>query len=214
MASLKIRSGVSSATFSISTPPSGLTIITGALGRAIDHQPEVQLAGDVEPLLDQQPRDLLPGRAGLVGDERHPEHLRGGLRRCLRPLDHLDAAALAAAAGVNLRLDDDRAAAEPLGRRLRRRRVDDHLARGDRHAVLREDCLRLILVNLHASPTALPAPRTECGCRRGPPSTAQPDHHVPGGAANQDRCRGISQRTVDMPAADDRHHADAWHSCA
>ena len=30
-------------------------------------------------------------------------------------LDDLDAAALAAAAGVDLRLDDDRAAAEPVG---------------------------------------------------------------------------------------------------
>ena len=35
--------------------------------------------------------------------------------RLVGPLDDLDAAALAAAAGVNLRLDDDGAAAEPLG---------------------------------------------------------------------------------------------------
>ena len=41
-------------------------------------------------------------------------------------LDDLDAAALAAAAGVDLRLDDDDAAAEPCARQRRlRRRVND-----------------------------------------------------------------------------------------
>ena len=66
--------------------------------------------------------DLLAVRAGLVGHERHAEHLGRGLRPPRRALDDLDAAALAAPAGVNLRLDDDRAAAEPLrgGRAPRR----------------------------------------------------------------------------------------------
>ena len=52
-----------------------------------------------------------------------PRIFVGGRLRLGRALDHLDAAALAAAAGVNLRLDDDGAAAEPLGdaRRVRRR---------------------------------------------------------------------------------------------
>ncbi len=107
-----MRSGVSSATFSISTPPSGLTIEDRPLGGAVDHEAEVELARDLEAFLDEHATDDPALGPGLVRDERHAEHrLRGGVRG-VRPLDDLDATALAAAAGVNLCLDDDRAAAE------------------------------------------------------------------------------------------------------
>ena len=111
MNSLKMRSGVSSATFSISTPPSGLTISTGrSLERSMT-MPEVQLALDLQPLLDEHA--LRPSaRCGPVWwvTRRHAEHLLAAASRLVGLLDDLDAAALAAAAGVNLRLDDDRAA--------------------------------------------------------------------------------------------------------
>ena len=55
-----------------------------------------------------------PDGSGLVGDEVHAEDLLGRRLRLAGVLDDLDAAALAAAAGVNLRLDDNGAAAEPL----------------------------------------------------------------------------------------------------
>ena len=69
-----------------------------------------------------------------------------------RVLRHLDAAALAAASGVNLRLDHDAACA--LGKELARHcsrffeRVG-HLALGYGNAVLRQDLFCLILVDFH-----------------------------------------------------------------
>ena len=75
MYSLKIRSGVSSATFSMSMPPAALTMITGRSRRAIEHDAEIQLALDLQPLLDQHAPDLLPFGTGLMRDERHAEHL-------------------------------------------------------------------------------------------------------------------------------------------
>ena len=83
-------------------------------GRAIDDDAEIQLARDRQPLLDEQPRHLPPFGTGLVRHERHAVDLmreRVGLGWIG---GQLDAAALAAAAGVNLRLHDDGAAAEPL----------------------------------------------------------------------------------------------------
>ena len=70
---------------------------------------------------------------------------REGLLRVLR---ELDAAALAAAAGVDLRLHDG-AAAEPLGDLARLGRVVGDLAARHGDAVAREDRLGLVLVDLH-----------------------------------------------------------------
>ena len=50
-----------------------------------------------------------------MGDERHADHLAGELLGFVGGLRELHAAALAAAAGVNLRLDDDDLAAEAPG---------------------------------------------------------------------------------------------------
>ncbi len=75
---------------------------------AVDDRAEVELAHHVEPLLDVEPPHLLPLGARLVRDELHAEDLLGELARLGgAPLGDLDAAALAAAAGVDLRLDDD-----------------------------------------------------------------------------------------------------------
>ena len=69
---------------------------------------EVELAPDVEPLLDVEAPHHLPLGAGLVRDELHAEHLVGELARLGgAALGELDAAAFAATAGVDLRLDDD-----------------------------------------------------------------------------------------------------------
>ena len=78
-----------------------------------------------------------------------PRIWRGDLLGLLGALHHLDAAALAAAAGVDLRLDDADAAAEPARDRAGLRGRRGHLAARNRHAELREDRLALILVNLH-----------------------------------------------------------------
>ena len=80
----------------------------------------------LEPLLDEHALDHLALGTGLVGDQRMPIISRPPSRAASGALDDLDAAALAAAAGVNLRLDDHRSAAEaarrlPAPRRRERR---------------------------------------------------------------------------------------------
>ena len=87
--------------------------------RTIDHNPQIQLAGNVETLLDQQRADLLAFFAGLNRDQRIAQHPSGVGFRFVRRADQYDAAligllleaALTASARVNLRLHDgDRAA--------------------------------------------------------------------------------------------------------
>ena len=82
---------------------------------AVEHDAQVQLALDGQRLFDQQPLHDAAFRAGLVRHQLHAEHVArdlGGLRGIL---GDLHAAALAAAAGVDLRLHHH-AAADPLGR--------------------------------------------------------------------------------------------------
>ena len=115
---------------------------------AVDQQPEVQLALDVERLLDQHARHAATLGTGLRRDERHPDQ---GLRRLLglaRVSDHPHAAALAPPAGMDLRLDDD-AAPETLRHPARLGRRERDLAARHGQAMLREQDLRLVLVNLH-----------------------------------------------------------------
>ena len=50
-------------------------------GAAVDQHADVELAGDVHALLDQQALDLLAARAGLVRDQVHAEDLLGRLAR-------------------------------------------------------------------------------------------------------------------------------------
>ncbi len=82
-----------------------------AAGGAVDQHAEIKLALDVAAFLDIDALHFLAAGAGLVRDERHAEHLAGGLADRLQGFHDLDAARLAAAAGMDLRLDDpDRAA--------------------------------------------------------------------------------------------------------
>ena len=74
---------------------------------------------------------------------------RGELLGFVGRLGELDAAALAAAAGVNLRLDDDDGAAEAPGDLAGFGGVEGDFAARHGHAVPREDGFGLILVNFH-----------------------------------------------------------------
>ena len=85
-----------------------------ALRHAVDDHADVELLADVGALLDQQPPHLLPAGAGLVGDELHAEDLAREIAHLVDRARELDAAALAAAAGMDLRLDDPHRAAERL----------------------------------------------------------------------------------------------------
>ena len=122
---------------------------------------EVELARDVEALLDVEAADLLALGAGLVRDELHAEDLLGELARFGgAALGDLDAAAFAATAGVDLRLDDDDRVLVSsmsflrcgLGLGDRERRI----ALGDRNAVARENLLGLVLVDFHRASSRAP----------------------------------------------------------
>ena len=116
---------------------------------SVDDETEIQLPLDLEPLLDQHTAHLLTRRSGLMGHERHAQDLGGRLSRFLRALDDFDAATLAAAPRVDLRLDDGNAIAEPSGHGLRLLRRTDHLPLRHRHTVPGKNGLRLILVDFH-----------------------------------------------------------------
>ena len=75
-------------------------------GTAIESDRQVELAIDVDGFLDQQLAHLLAIGAGLVGDQLHAEDLTGQLASLFRRTGELHSAALAAAAGMDLRLDD------------------------------------------------------------------------------------------------------------
>ena len=131
------------------------------LGAAIDDEGEVQLALDARARLDVDQIYGQPLVSALMSHEppaeqgfRMPLDLGGRLRE-------LHAAGLAAAARVDLRLHDPDRAAELLGGGLRlgwraRREAFRH-----RNAVLGEQCLRLVFVEIHR--------RFVAGMKRGAP---------------------------------------------
>ena len=116
---------------------------------AVEDEAEVQLAVDGEAFLDQQARHLLAVGTGLIGDERLAEQLARDRLGLFGRLGELDAAGLAAAAGMNLRLDDRNGSAEPLGDVVNFFGRERHFPAGNRHAVFGKDSFSLILVNLH-----------------------------------------------------------------
>ena len=86
--------------------------------RAVEHDAEIQLALDGQRLFDQQALHDAAFRTGLVRDQFHAQHLARDLRGFRRVLRDFHAAALAASAGMDLRLHHH-AAADPFGRRPR-----------------------------------------------------------------------------------------------
>ena len=121
-----------------------------ARGFAIDQRGQIEFAVDGRAFLDIEPVDLLAVRAGLMRDQRRAEDARGFLLHVVDGFDHLDAAGLAAPAGVNLRLHHPDRAAEFLG--ALERLVDGkrrHAAR-HRHAEFAQHRFGLILVDVHA----------------------------------------------------------------
>ena len=85
-----------------------------------------------------------------MGDELHAEDLVRVFANLLDRLRDLHATALAAAASVNLRLDDPNRAAQLLCGLDRIIHREHGLAARDRDAEFPQDFLTLVLVNLHA----------------------------------------------------------------
>ena len=121
------------------------------LRAAVDHHAGIHLFLDVGAFFDEEAPHLLAFGPGLVGFELHAQDLFRPRAHLVDRLRELDAAALAAAAGADLRLHHPDLAAKLL-RRLDRF-VDAHRreAARRRHAVLAEDLLALVLVDFHAA---------------------------------------------------------------
>jgi hypothetical protein len=83
-----------------------------------------------------------------VSDEGHPNHAGGDRLRGFGRVGQFDAASLAAAPGMNLRLDDDAAAQAP-GDLARFRTGERHVPARNGHTIPRQNALRLILVDFH-----------------------------------------------------------------
>ncbi len=118
-------------------------------GGAIEHEAQIQLARHLQTFLDEDTRHDAPFRAGLMRDERHAEHLAGDALGLVGRSRELHAAALAAAAGVNLRLDDDELAAEAACDLARLGAVERNFTARHGDAVARKDGFGLVLVDFH-----------------------------------------------------------------
>ena len=83
-----------------------------ALLAAVDDHADVILFGDLRAFFNQQAPDVLPLRAGLVGNQLHAQYLARVFAHFSQRLRHFHAAALAAPARVDLRLDHPHFTAE------------------------------------------------------------------------------------------------------
>src|SRR4051812_2391532 len=121
----------------------------------VDEEGEVVLVLDVRGGRDEHPVD---GQALDV----HAEDVAGARHGLLRGLGELDAAGLASAAGLDLGLDDHPSALALGGCGGVLRLLDDG-ADSDRHAVLGEELLRLVLHQVHGSDRPLRVDRSSPG---------------------------------------------------
>ena len=88
-------------------------------------------------------------RAGLVGDQSRAEHPRGFLLHVVDGFHHLDAAGLAASAGVDLRFHHPDRTAQFLRALDRFVDVERRYAARHRHAEFAQHRFCLIFVNVH-----------------------------------------------------------------
>jgi hypothetical protein len=123
----------------------------------IESDAEVELLVDVESFFDEDLTHDPALGAGLVRDQGHAEHLPGQLGRLVGIFGEFDAAAFAAAAGVDLRLHHHAAAQLLRGLARLVRRFDNDSA-WCRHAVAAKDLLRLIFMDFHGGARFI----TEC----------------------------------------------------
>ena len=86
-----------------------------------------------------------------MGDERHADHVAREALGLVGRLGQLDAAALPASAGVDLRLHDDEVSAEATRDVAGFGGVKGDFAARHRDAVPCEDGLGLVLVDVHAT---------------------------------------------------------------
>ena len=143
-----------------------------ARGLAVDQRGKIKLARDVGAFLDIKPAHHAPLRPGLMGDQRHAQHAGGFALHVVDGAHDLDAAALAAPAGMDLRLDHPDRSAQFLGRR------DGFIDREGGFAARRggaeaaQNLFRLIFVDVHEK--SEPVKEKNDPNSRSPPATACP----------------------------------------
>ena len=125
-------------------------------GLTVDQRRKIELAVDGRAFLDIEAVDLLAVRAGLMGHEDGAEQALGLLAHVLGRLHDLDAAGLAASAGMDLRLDDDDRRAEVLCCLDRLLDRESGLAPRHRHAEFPQHRLGLIFVDVHCRSLTCP----------------------------------------------------------
>ena len=130
-----------------------------AAGLPVDEQGEIEFLRDVDAVGHVEPVDLLAGRPGLDGDQGIAEHLGGGGTHFVGRMGEADAAlrvgpelpepALAAAAGMDLRLHHVKRSGQLVGRSDGF--IDAHGGKTgrNRHTELRQQFLGLIFVDVH-----------------------------------------------------------------
>ena len=116
---------------------------------AIDQRREIIFAVDRRAFLDIEAMHFLAVRPGLVRDQRRAEQALGLALHVVDRFHHLDAAGLAAAAGMDLRLHHPDRAAELVGGL--HGLVDAHgrNAARHRHAEFAQHGFRLVFVDVH-----------------------------------------------------------------
>ncbi len=133
-----------------------------AAGAAIDQQGQIQFALDIAAVLDIDAVDLLAGGTGLVRDQRASQHLAGQFLGLGHGFGQTHAAllagggfgemALAAAAGMDLRLDHPQRAVQLARGRFGLVGLGHDTTVADRRAVMAQQRLGLIFVNVHRDP--------------------------------------------------------------
>ena len=115
---------------------------------AVEGDGEIELASDLHRLFDQDAPHPQSFRSGLRRHQLAREEILGQLLRLLRVMHHLDAAGLAAAAGVDLCLDHAMSA-HHLGGALDLVGGETDAAARDRDVIGTENLFGLVLVNVH-----------------------------------------------------------------
>jgi hypothetical protein len=129
---------------------------------AVEDHTEVELTIDRQGLLDEHGANQLALGPGLLGDQGHSQDLIRQRDRLVRVVGQLDAAALAAAAGVDLGLHYH-PAAELFGRRPCRLGLGDDDAARHRDPVAGQHLFALIFVDLHVSSLGCASTRVQTG---------------------------------------------------
>jgi hypothetical protein len=116
---------------------------------AVGHDGHVVLFVDVGAIFNVQAADLLAFWACLMRLELHAQNVTGQALDIVNGLGNLDAAALAAATGVNLRLHDPDGAAELLSGFHRLLNCKSRDAAGYWHTELAQNFFALVFVDFH-----------------------------------------------------------------